>query len=408
MFSTSHRATLAPLIALTLAGIVSGCGKDPEENQQDMSRPADMQRDDMALADMAQDSDVAPPDADLIDMGGDLSSEPDAPADEEMDVPDMEAPAEDMAMMPPCVAPEPGTTTSEGHPSDGWRWVKQGRVFAEDLPDVGAGNGDFSPTIIPEGEGFRLYFGRKRGAGFTLYTSTSDATGMSWSAPVRVTGLDGESYPSALRLEDGSVRMWYGSGSVGVASSQDGVNFTVDQERILTTTQVGELAKISIIYPEVRKNPNGANYSMWFTGFSGQAMKLGVARSLDAEGLSWTTTGAAALEASGGTDFDSKSVAQPEVHHIEGTSYMWYGGYDTSKTDPGPWRIGLAKSVNDGPWERVGVTMPLSEQGDDMWSTRDPAVIQRADGTWLMVYVGMRDDSVYRLLTATSDACLTP
>lgn len=305
-----------------------------------------------------------------------------------------------------CIGPDVDVTTREGHLSDGWRWTKQGRVFAQDPAGAAAGEGDFAPSIITEpGGGYRIYFARRRGVGFTLWTATSQ-DGLSWTDAVEVMGLEEGNYPAAIRQQDGSVKLWFGSGSFDVATSQDGVTFSDQQRLILTPSQVGTFGSVSLIYPEVRQVPGSSDYNMWFMGFDGQEFRIGTAQSAD--GVDWTPQANAILESRGGTEYDSSAVGQPEVWYGDDAMYMWHGGYDTSNTNPGPWRIALARSTDNGAtWERQGISLPLAETGDDMWSTRDPAVIKKADGSgWLMVYVGMRSDSVYRLLTATSDVCL--
>ena len=106
-----------------------------------------------------------------------------------------------------------------------------------------------------------------------------------------------------------------------------------------------------------------------------------------------------------GEGFDSTSVGQPELHRINDIDHLWYGGYDTTNTNPGPWRIGLATSTDGGlTFERKGVSIALAGDGDDAWSTRDPALLRTAEG-WLMVYVGLAPDMRYRLLVATSTTC---
>lgn len=362
----------------------------------DLSTPGS----DMGGHDADQDSpDASAPDlGDTNDAGAD-AGEGDMGGEEDMADADMSA--------GPCIPPDTDVRTPEGQPSDGWRWSRVGRVFPDlDEADIMANDGDFSPSIITEpGGGYRLYFARRRSRAYELWTSTSQ-DGESWSEPERLMGLMGENYPAALRQADGSVRLWFGSGSFDVATSQDGVTFTDQQRRILTPTQVGTFAQTSLIYPEVRPSLAGDGYRMWFTGFNGQQLSIGTAYSAD--GISWTPEPSPVVTLREGGDFDNKAVGQPEVHLTPDALYMWHGGYDTSNTDPGPWRIGLSRSTDDGStWERMGVSLPLTEDGDDMWSTRDPAVIQKSDGSgWLMVYVGMRDDSIYRLLTATSDACI--
>lgn len=348
------------------------------------------------------DAPVDTPDV-SVDAPEDMVPEP----TEDMDVaPDLEEDATpdvapdlspDMSMN--C-APVPGEMTREGHASDGWTWEKGGRVFPQDPAEPKPTQGDFAPTLIRQGDVYRLYFARRRDSGFTIWTTTSP-DGDTWAAPEEVQGLEGPNYPAALARDDGGVDLWFGSGSFDRASSDDGVNFLNQERGILRPTDVGGFASISMIYPEVRKTQGGA-YAMWFMGFSGDSFRIGQATSPN--GTAWTPAPDFVLER--GDTFDSTSVGQPEVHRVGDTWYMWYGGYDTSRTDPGPWRVGLATSPDGVTWERRGVTMPLSVDGDDMWSTRDPAVIQTEDGGWLMVYVGMRSDSHYRLLTARSRTCL--
>lgn len=368
----------------------------------DMSAMSDMNvtPGDQGTSDMVSTGDMPGTTQDMgLDLGGQTS---DMTSDMTGTTQDMPT---DMASGP-CVPPDTDVSTREGQPSDGWRWRKGTRVFPNNDESFEAGDGDFAPSIITEGEGYRIYFARKRAQGFSLWTATTLDDGDTWSEPVNVMGLEGQNYPSAIRQADGSVRLWFGSGSFDVATSQDGVNFTDQQRRILTPTQVGGFAQVSMIYPDVVASDAGNGYQMWYTGFDGQQLRIGTAFSAD--GVAWTPLGQAVLERRGGEGYDNQAVGQPEVRRIGSSLYMWHGGYDTSNTDPGPWRIGLAVSEDDGTtWSRAGVSVPLAANGDDMWSTRDPAVIPKADGSgWIMVYVGMSDDSKYRLLTAQSNACI--
>ena len=369
---------------------------DMSAGARDMTAGQDQGTPDMPAAteDMAvEQEDMAPasPDADMgapVDM-----SDADQGDGEDMAV------APDADMGPPECLPVPGMTR-EGQPSDGWVWQKQGRLFAQDPPDLAPNEGDYAPTIIEDGNGYRVYFARRRAASFSIYTTTSQ-DGSTWTDPVAVADLDGDTYPSAIRAMDGTVKMWFGSGSLDYAESADGTTFNNRQDGILRPSEIGGFASLSMIYPEVRPDANGTGYRLWVTGFDGMSYKIGQGTSAD--GIDWTVGTDLVFEADG-EGFDSKSVAQPEVHRVGETWYMWYGGYDTTNSDPGPWRIGLATSPNGVVYERKGVSIPLAEDGDDAWSTRDPAVIKTADG-WLMVYVGLAPDGKYRLLSATSTTC---
>lgn len=298
-----------------------------------------------------------------------------------------------------CIEVQAGAMTTEGQPSDGWTWEKGTRLFQTDPDPAKARQGDFSPSVVKTERGYRLYFARRRDAGFSIWTSKSD-DGISWESPVAVEGLTGQNVLSAL-YKDGETRLWFGSGSFDTAKSVDGVNFDNQISRIIKTPDVGALGSLSILDPKVYADDAG--FKMWFTGFDGVALRIGTAESAD--GVIWTNDGQVVLEGTAGTNFDSKSVGSALVRKYGDKWYMWYSGYDVSKTDPGPWRIGLATSADAKNWTREGVTMPLSETGDDMWSTRDASVFENEEGGLSMVYVGMSDDSHYRLLSAVSSTC---
>ena len=346
-----------------LALLIAGCGTDSPPADSDATIDVTTRRD--------TSTDVAP--------RGDAGAQPDA------------------ADLDDNCSPLSGEVTREGHPSDGWGWQKGSRLFPDDPVPANPTEGDFSPSIVETADGYRVYFSRKRGTGFSLWTATS-SDGTTWSAASALPGFDADSYPAALSNGD-AIDLWFGSGSFEFTTSRDGLTFG-SRETVLRPSDVGGFANLSIIYPEVRRTDVG--YRAWFTGFDGETLRLGTATSVD--GVSWTPRTEPILERSGGSDFDSTSVGQSEVMQIGETWWMWYGGYDTSMTDPGPWRIGLARSSDGVAFTRTGVSIPLSETGDDMWSTRDPAVIA-TDSGFLMVYVGMSNDSHYRLLTARSTAC---
>ncbi len=323
-----------------------------------------------------------------IDMGGDegKKEERDTRQDIQNDVGEV------------CLARH-SNPTPEGHPSDGWVWQKLGRVFEKDPQPAKATQGDFSPSVVKVDEGYRLYFARRRDEGWSIFTSKS-SDGRQWQTPEAVKGIEGHNVLSA-HYQNGEVRLWFGSGSFATALSNDGVNFTDQVSRVLSPSDVGDFGKLSLLDPKVWVE--AGVYKMWFGGFDGQTFRI--AKATSANGVIWNADKAFLLERTGGNNFDSTSVASPHVRKYGDTYYMWYGGYDTSKTDPGPWRIGLATSQDGTNWVRKGVTIPLSENGDDMWSTRDAAVFKTEAGTLSMIYVGMSDDSHYRLLSATTESC---
>jgi hypothetical protein len=281
--------------------------------------------------------------------------------------------------------PEP---TREGHPSDGWRWTKQGALF-DDAEAFGYNEGDLAPSVVDTGSGLHLLFTRKSGVEMALWASSSP-DGVSWAPPVPVTGLEEGSgeYPSLLH-EQGAFRLFYGSGTIDEAVSSDGVAF----EPLGGALSPGQ-GQLSLLYPGIVRD--GAVLELYYTAFDGVSFSIQRVSSED-DGASW---GEAALVLDRDPDgWDNSSVAMPMAVQNGGERLLWYGGYDTSQTDPGPWRIGSL-----GPDGQRRVSLPLAEAGPDAWSTRDPAVIRHGDG-WLMIYTGMGDDGVYRLMSATSDVC---
>jgi hypothetical protein len=286
-------------------------------------------------------------------------------------------------------APEP---TREGHPSDGWRWSKAGALF-EDGEALDHGDGDLAPALVGTGGGLHLLFTRQRGSARQLWASSS-ADGVGWSEPVPVTGLGDESneYPGLL-FEDGLFRLWYGSGSFDYATSTDGIDFE-PSGRAFGAGQEGGFDSLSVLYPHPVLEEGGL--SLYYTGYDGVAFAIGRATSQD-DGQSWGA-GERLLERDP-QGWDNAAVAMPAPLGRDDAPTFWYAGYDTSQTNPGPWRLGMLGAGG----ERL-VSLPLAEGGRDAWSTRDPAVVPWGDG-WLMVYAGMGDDGVYRLMSASSDVC---
>ncbi len=293
---------------------------------------------------------------------------------------------------PPDADPAP---TREGHPGDGWRWTRLGLLFADE-ETLGYGDGDLSPALVRTETGLHLLFSRQRGTGQTLWVSTS-TDGTSWTPPVEATGLEPSTtdYPSLLPTAAG-FRLWYGSGSIDMAESTDGFAFR-EQGTAIRAGEAGRFDSLSLLYPHIHA-PEGEDgpLALYYTGYDGVDFAIGRSESTDG-GATWTT-GALVLEADP-AGWDNAAVAMPAVVTHAGTTHVWYGGYDTVIANPGPWRVGML--APDGSRR---VSLPLTESGVEAWSTRDPSVVPWGDG-WLMVYVAMGDDGVYRLAHASSDVC---
>ncbi len=375
-------------LLLSLVLLSAGCStSDPEapdvgslDAQSVMDAALDAARDAGAAADAAgpEDAGVLP---DAAQAG-----------------PDAAAPGADAST---CLAASDAGAGSSGHAYDGWHWKKTGRVAG--LPEPAkALDGNLGPALVVAGDTLHLYFTKKEGLQHRIHHATS-TDGASWTAPVLVEGLGNGSVVGlpSVHWTGERFRMWYGSGSIDLAESVDGATWTVVKTGTLMRGASGDFDSYSVLYPSAAVEASGV--TLFFTGYDGADYAIG--RAVSNDGLAFTRSPKAAVLVRGPAGaLDNRAVAQPCVVRTGGRYRMWYGAYDTSKTNPGPYRVALAESDDGVAFEKRGLTLELAATGDDAYSTRDPAVV-RWRGQWLMVYSGMGDDSRYRLLTATSDAC---
>jgi predicted GH43/DUF377 family glycosyl hydrolase len=272
------------------------------------------------------------------------------------------------------------------------------------LEDQGAASQDgyIAPAALVVNNTLHLWVSRKLGLQHRIVHTTS-SDGQSFPAPEPTTGLEGGdiiAYPSVIH--DGTrFLLWYGSGTIDFAESLDGVAWTMKGKGVLKPGEAGAFDSLTLLYPNVLST--AAGYVMYYTGFDGQAFSIGRAESTD--GLAWDKSPSTAVLGRGEpTAFDNHAVAQPCAVVAGSRVLLWYGGYDTAKSNPGPYRIGFADSVDGKTFQRLGVTLDLASSGVEAWSTRDPAVV-RWKSEWWMAYSAMGDDGRYRIAIATSNTC---
>lgn len=376
-------------LGLLLFGSTSalGCSSDDEPGKTNPQSDAGQDAQPDTHADTGAEAEAGvPPDAPTEDVTSEDATEQDAGA------PDAA----------PCTQPDPDAGTGPGgYPLDGWDWVRHGIVIED--PGAGAQGGFIAPAAWVLDDTLHLWITRKEGTLHRIFHCSS-TDGVTFSQPVETSGLEGENiiaYPSVLH--DGSrFLMWYGSGSIDHARSDDGVSWTMIENGVLRPGEAGTFDSLSLLYPDVVAT--GSGYVMHYTGFDGQSFRIG--RALSSDGVVWERSPAlAVLEKGGADDFDNHAVAQPRAFVAGSRTLLWYGGYDTSVANPGPYRIGLAEAPDGESFERKGVTLDLEPSGTEAWSTRDPAVV-RWKGKWWMAYVAMGDDAVYRIALASSETCV--
>jgi hypothetical protein len=302
----------------------------------------------------------------------------------------------------PCEAPTPGGTSPDGYPLDGWTWERHG-VLWEPPASTGSNEGDLAPSLVAVGPALHLFFTRKTGTTHRIHHAAS-ADGVTWSVGAApVTGLGDDpviAYPAVL-YEEGRFRMWFGSGTIDLAESPDGDAWTIAAKTVLRIGASGAFDGLSLLYPSILHGADG--YRLYYTGFDGAQFAIGRADAADGVAFARAQT-TPVLERGAAGDVDNHAVAMPAAVRVGAVVLLWYGAYDTSQTNPGPYRVALATSGDGLGFTRRGLTLDLGASGPDAWSTRDPTVLRTADG-WLMVYAGMGDDGRYRLMRATSRTC---
>jgi predicted GH43/DUF377 family glycosyl hydrolase len=301
----------------------------------------------------------------------------------------------------PCAPAKAGPELGPGgYGLDGWQWTRKGVVLEDSTAP--AQGGYIAPAAVVVGDTLHLWVTRKDGTQHRIHHSTS-TDGASFAPLVPTSGLAGENiiaYPSVLHDGAGYL-MWYGSGTIDFAQSQDGVSWTMKAESVLKPGEAGQFDSISLLYPSVVRTSSG--YVMYYTGYNGAAFGIGRAESSD--GVSWTKSPQGAVVEKGtALEFDNHAAAQPCAVAAGQGVLLWYGGYDTSKANPGPYRVGLAQSQDGKTFDKRGVTLDLEASGDEAWSTRDPAAVRWQD-RWWMAYVAMGTDARYRIAVATSETC---
>lgn len=122
--------------------------------------------------------------------------------------------------------------------------------------------------------------------------------------------------------------------------------------------------------------------------------------------------------------WDGGMVHSPQVLEYEDKFYLYYTGVPKKPASLGDVearqylkdtrRLGLAVAENlEGPWQRFENPLIQTQSAGDLDSlaTANPAIIQKEDGNFLLIYKGIKqedDHQTISLLTATSDSPLGP
>jgi hypothetical protein len=265
-------------------------------------------------------------------------------------------------------------------------WVRRGNVIelSEGIP--------VAPSLVVVDDELWLYYSLRENTFDTVFLIKS-IDGVNWDEPVEITGFQEETEIKHFNVKVNSdgFKAIMGGGSITELVSVDGIDWEITGTQLIPSSDFDEWGQL---YP----TQDDTSERIWFSGFSGITYAIGLAEKGTA---GWINKGVV-LASEVSSEYDNTAVAQSSVLQIDDGLMMWYGGYDTSDSDPGPWRILSAQSADGLVWNKNGLALDLTEEGDEAWSVRDPTVILFQGLLW-MTYTSLGDDSVYRLKIASCE-----
>jgi predicted GH43/DUF377 family glycosyl hydrolase len=163
--------------------------------------------------------------------------------------------------------------------------------------------------------------------------------------------------PSVVRLDDGSLRMWYSTrgsqpSSIALASDATGTGdhwTRVRVEPVLTPAPPESYPYPSITRPSVVALPGGG-WRMWYStqGSSGAAGTAWIGAATSSDGVTWQKHGSPVLAPR--DPWEKQALQCPNVRYdaTSGLFQMWYSGGDQYEPDA----IGYATSPDGIVWTR--------------------------------------------------------
>lgn len=200
-----------------------------------------------------------------------------------------------------------------------------------------------APVVAETADGFVMYFARTDGAVTSIGRATS-ADGLTWDADtdaILAPEADWESVaiePGSVQvLDDGTLRLWYAGNDgdrwrVGMADSADGVAFARQAGDAYAwqfdAGTPGAWHDSGVRHPWVVRD--GDVDRMWFSGFDGDAWRIGYAeRTGDADfAVALDDEEAPRAVLAVGVSFGVDHVQRPVVLAADGGWEVWYTGVD--------------------------------------------------------------------------------
>lgn len=185
----------------------------------------------------------------------------------------------------------------------------------------------------------------------------------------------------------------------GYATSPDGIHWTkYSGNPVFSAGTASDWYNTFVSNPCVIKE--GSNYKMWFGApdayINGQPTdgkgNIGYATSTD--GIAWNVHPSPVLIAGDQFNWDSASVAEPNVIKLGGTYHMFYSALDQWSTEN--FQVGYATSADGINWVK-SMQNPVLQIGgngdwDRYWASHPGVIYDDADNTFKMWYTG-RDTS---------------
>ena len=260
-------------------------------------------------------------------------------------------------------------------------WERLGSpINSEELTPV-------APALIVVDNELWLYLSLRENLNDTVVLSKS-SDGLNWSQPTPVTGLDFQAikHLNISQTQDG-FRGFVGGGTISQIRSSDGLFWDLEAENIVPSSDFDTWGQL---YPA----QDSTGSKLWYSGFSGETYSIGL---VSLEGSNWINRGVV-LQHDVSAEYENTAVAQTAILEHSSNLIMWYGGYDTSNTDPGPWRILAAQSADGIMWNKMGLALDLYGE-EEAWSVREPSVALWDEQLW-MAYIALGSDSTYRVRLA--------
>lgn len=269
---------------------------------------------------------------------------------------------------------------------------------------------DSSEVLIPrfyyDGSKYQMWYSGdngtvEAGGGSIGYATSSD--GVSWTKnanPVLTPGMAGSwdsllVYAGTVLKNSSSYLMWYEGAQlkpdgycckfgIGLATSPDGLSWTRYAENPILTSESSSRPYVS--YPWVLKI--GGQFKMWYAcGLYEPAYLTATCFASSSDGIHWSQNTNPIFKGTGAaTDWDGGTVYSTNIIYDGKTYGMWYSGCNSAGTKC---QIGYATSPDGMTWTRASgnpILAPSSSGGWDSYDSVDNQGILQVGGSFMLYY----------------------